>query len=238
MKYTNIINGKFVERPNRFLAIVDVGGEEVKCHVKNTGRCKELLIRGADVFLEPAKNPQRKTKYSLVAVKKGSRLINIDSQSPNKVVFEALEQGRVFDGITHIQPEYTYGKSRFDFYVEAEGEMWLVEVKGVTLECGGAVYFPDAPTERGLRHINELTAALAQGFSACVIFVIQMQDVEYFAPNHKTHPQFGEALKSAEMAGVRVLAYDCQVEGDSMIIGEPVPVRLDLETAEEDKYEI
>lgn len=234
MKYSSIVNGKFIERPNRFVAFVNVNGEAVKCHVKNTGRCRELLIRGADVFLEPAQNELRKTKFSLVAVKKGSRLINMDSQAPNKAVFEALKQGWIFDGITLVKPEYTYGKSRFDFYVEADGEKWLVEVKGVTLERDGAVYFPDAPTERGVKHVNELSAASARGLSACVIFVIQMKDVEFFAPNDQTHPQFGEALRSAERAGVKVMAYDCQVTEDSMTIGRTVEVRL----SGDNKYEV
>lgn len=193
---------------------------------KNTGRCKELLTEGAQVFLEPSRNTGRATKYSLVAVKKGSRLINMDSQAPNKAVFEALAQGRIFDGINYVKPEYRYGKSRFDFYAQADKDKWLIEVKGVTLEMGGAAYFPDAPTQRGLKHVNELLEAIPQGFKTCVIFVIQMENVSFFAPNDITHPQFGQALKVAEAGGVKLLAYDCKVSEDTMTLGNTVEVRL------------
>lgn len=228
MEYITVINGRFIERPNRFVAYVDVCGERLKCHVKNTGRCRELLIPGAEVILEKAQNPERKTKYSLVAVYKGRNLINMDSQAPNKVVFESLRQERIFDDVTLIKPEFKYNNSRFDFYIESAGDRWLIEVKGVTLERDGVALFPDAPTERGVKHLNELAKALGEGFLTCVIFVVQMEGVNYFIPNDETHPQFGVALRNAENAGVKVLAYDCRVSEKSMKLGEPVPVRLGL----------
>lgn len=210
------------------MAYVDVCGERLKCHVKNTGRCRELLIPGAEVVLEKAQNPVRKTKYSLVAVYKGRNLINMDSQAPNKVIFETLGQERIFDGVTLVKPEFSYKNSRLDFYIEAAGERWLIEVKGVTLERDGVALFPDAPTERGVRHLNELAQALGEGFLTCVIFVVQMEGVNYFIPNDETHPQFGQVLRNAQNAGVKVLAYDCAVTENSMKLGELIPVRLDI----------
>lgn len=227
MEYSIVLKGKFIERPNRFVAYVEVEGERKKCHVKNTGRCKELFVPGAEVILERAQNSDRKTKYSVVGVYKGDRLINIDSQAPNKVVYEALRRDMILHGATLIKPEFKYCSSRFDFYVEAR-DRWLIEVKGVTLERGGAVFFPDAPTVRGVRHLNELAEAVSDGYKSCVIFVVQMEEADYFAPNEETHPQFGSALRAAQRAGVKVLAYRCRLTEKSMEIGTPVQVRLSV----------
>lgn len=224
MKYQDVIKGIFIERPNRFIAFVQLGNDIVKCHVKNTGRCRELLVFGAKVILEPSQNPDRKTKYSLVAVYKNERLINIDSQAPNKVVFEALKQGKIFDGVTCVKPEYKYHNSRFDFLMEKKEEKWFIEVKGVTLERDGVVLFPDAPTQRGVKHLNELIHGMQDGYFGSVIFVIQMEGVKYFKPNIETHPQFGKTLRAAKNAGVKIFAYDCIVSDNAMEIGNPVNV--------------
>ncbi len=241
MKYKQIREAVFVERPNRFIAHVILDGEIRKAHVKNTGRCKELLKEGALVFLEDhtGGNTVRKTGYSLVAVEKedpvlqsGSRIVNLDSQAPNRVVGEALASGTIrLPGLvfplTVIKPEVTYGASRFDFYMEDEaGNKGYLEVKGVTLEEGGIVRFPDAPTQRGVKHVDELCHAVDQGFFAYLIFVIQMEDVRWFEPNIETHPAFGEALKKAWDKGVAILAYDCDVTRDSMMLRDRVPVKI------------
>ena len=231
MRYKNMSEGIFHSRPNRFIAYVDVDGERMKCHVKNTGRCKELLYDGVKVYVEESDKPERKTRYSLITVTKGERLINMDSQAPNKVVHEWLKKEEVFKNVLKIKPEYTYGDSRVDFYVEAEGadeqvRKILIEVKGVTLEEDGIVRFPDAPTERGIKHMHELEKAVDAGYEAYVFFVIQMADVEYFEPNYATHPEFGEALKNAAAHGVGVLAYDCEVTMDTLSIRNPVEVRI------------
>lgn len=231
MNYSNIKEAIFLRRPNRFIAFCEVDGKEEKVHVKNTGRCKELLIPGVTVYLEHSDNPNRKTAYSLIAVRKGERLINMDSQIPNKVVYEALHRGTlILPGLEgsniHIQPEKTYKNSRFDAYVETEKDKAFIEVKGVTLEEDGVVRFPDAPTERGVKHIFELIDAAGNGYKAYIIFIIQMKDVKYFAPNVMTHEAFGTALKEAVKKGVQVLAYDCEVEPDRITLASPVQVKL------------
>lgn len=226
MNYDNIRQGTFRERPNRFIAYVDIDGKRETVHVKNTGRCAELLTPGAIVYVQEVDSPGRKTGWDLIAVWKGGRLVNMDSQVPNKLVKEWLEEGNLFGDIAKIQPEYTYGKSRFDLYVEADGKKIFIEVKGVTLEEDGIVRFPDAPSERAVKHVEELKAAVGEGYEAYVFFVVQMKGVRYFTPNMDTHPAFGEALLDAAANGVRVIAYDCDVEKDSIHIAEQVAVIL------------
>ncbi len=229
MKYEQIIMGRFLERPNRFIAYVEIPGvaDREKVHVKNTGRCKELLISGAEVYLEKSTNPERSTAYDLVAVQKGDRLVNMDSQAPNKVVGEWLLKEELISNITLIKPETTWGNSRFDFYVESAEERAFIEVKGVTLEEDGVVRFPDAPSERAVKHLEELIAAKKAGYKVYVIFVIQMKDVKYFLPNRGTQPAFAEALLKARHAGVEVVALDCYVTPDSLEAAERVPVYLE-----------
>lgn len=227
MKYNNIQVGTFIERANRFIAHVEIAGQTEVVHVKNTGRCKELLIPGADVYVQKADDKNRKTKWDLIAVRKGNRMINMDSQVPNKVVKEWLEQGNLFSNITFIKPEYTYGNSRFDLYVEADHKKIFIEVKGVTLEENGIVRFPDAPSERAVKHVEELIHAVEEGYEAYVCFVVQMKDVSYFTPNMDTHRVFGETIKKAVQAGVHVIAYDCDVREDSIRIEEEVKVVLE-----------
>ena len=285
MKYQNIREGHFISRPNRFIAKIEIDGREETVHVKNTGRCAELLVPGAKVYVQDSQPGQklvladghisddeqlqeepgvsasqktqntgkpRKTRWDLIAVRKGDRLINMDSQIPNKIVKEWLEQGSLsqgnlrkngteensseqaaenqsalMDGITKIQPEYTYGQSRIDLYVEAGERKILIEVKGVTLEENGVVRFPDAPSERAVKHVHELKEALKEGYECYVFFVIQMSDVRYFTPNMDTHPEFGEALKEAAAAGVHVVAYDCLVGENEIQINNEVPVVLE-----------
>ena len=224
MKYTNIVKGEFVDRPNRFIANVIVDNNIEVVHVKNTGRCKELLVKGCTVFLQKSDNLNRKTKYDLIAVQKGDRLINMDSQIVNFVALEYIPE--LFENIKLIKPEYKYGNSRFDIYVETNDEKILVEIKGVTLEYDGVVRFPDAPTERGVKHLKELQKAISEGYNAYVIFVIQMSDVKYFEPNVITHPEFAEELKRAKDNGVIPLAFDCAVAPDSIEIRKPVLVKI------------
>ena len=226
MQYQQIVEGRFAERPNRFIARVRIGERTETVHVKNTGRCRELLVKDALVYLEKCPGPGRSTAYDLVAVKKGERIINMDSQAPNKAVEEWLRSGGLFDGVKQVRPETKYGNSRFDFYVETETEKIFLEVKGVTLEEDGVVRFPDAPSQRAVKHMEELVAAKRQGYRALVIFVVQMEKVAYFAPNRDTHPEFAQALCRAADEGVEVLAYDCAVTPDSMRINRPVPVAL------------
>ena len=226
MYYRNITGGRFLERPNRFVARVELEGRIETVHVKNTGRCRELLVPGARVYLEKSSNPARSTVYDLVAVEKGERIINMDSQAPNKAVEEWLRAGGLFPDVYLVRPETKYGKSRFDFYIEAGGEKIFIEVKGVTLEENGVVRFPDAPSDRAVKHVEELIAAKQDGYRVFVLFVIQMEQVKYFTPNRDTHPKFAEALCMAAENGVEILAYDCKVTPDSMIIGSPVPVIL------------
>lgn len=223
MRYENIVKGRFLARPNRFVAHVEIDGRKEVCHVKNTGRCRELLVSGCTVYLDKAKNPERKTRYDLVAVEKGQRLINMDSYAPNIAAGAFLP--KIFPNCI-IKSEYTYGNSRFDFYIEDNSRKILLEVKGVTLEQDGIVMFPDAPTERGLKHVNELISCTEKGYEAYLLFVIQMDKVKYFTPNYETHPEFGEALKKASQEGVKLLAYDCAVTPDSMEIKSPVCIKL------------
>ena len=226
MRYHDVREARFLSRPNRFIAHVELDGEEEVVHVKNTGRCRELLIPGARVWLEEGKNPDRKTRWDLIAVLKGNRLINMDSQVPNQVAREWLEAGGLFLRADRIQPEYTYGNSRFDLYAEAEGRKILMEVKGVTLEEEGVVRFPDAPSQRAVKHLEDLVRAREEGYETYVFFVIQMKDVKYFTPNRETHPEFAQALERAAAAGVKILAYDCRVEPDRLEAADPVPVVL------------
>ena len=215
MKYDNIVQGTFINRPNRFIAQVEVEGRQEMVHVKNTGRCRELLLPGSEVWLTAPGTPGRKTKYDLVAVRKDTGvLFNIDSQAPNRVVKEWLA-ARNYD---RIVPEYTYGDSRIDFYMEGEGLRLLMEVKGCTLEIHGMGYFPDAPTERGIKHLRELARAAGEGYQAILAFVIQMEGVREVRPNVATHPAFGRALEEAKDAGVRVLFLPCHVEPDVLEI--------------------
>jgi len=226
MKYERIKKAKFIARPNRFIAIVELDGQETVCHVKNTGRCRELLVPGATVFVQEAANPSRKTKYDLIAVYKGDRLVNMDSQVPNKVFYEWVQAGGLFQNVTYIKPETTYKNSRFDFYIEAGGKKIFVEVKGVTLEKDGAVYFPDAPTERGVKHLFELIECKKEGFEAYVVFVVQMKGVTRFSPHDETHKAFGDALRAAAKAGVNILAVDCEVTENSITAADFVKVIL------------
>lgn len=213
MKYKNTIHGKFLSRPNRFIAQVEIEGQVETVHVKNTGRCKELLRSGVDVVLEISDNPSRKTKYDLISVyKENLGWVNIDSQIPNKVVKEWLEK----QDYTKIKPEYTYGDSRIDFYMEKGEEKYLMEVKGCTLEIDGIGYFPDAPTERGIKHLRELVKATEQGYHCFAAFVIQMEHVHEVRPNIKTHPEFGIALEEARHAGVEILFIECEVTENSI----------------------
>lgn len=226
MRYENITEGRFISRPNRFIAYVDIGGKTQKVHVKNTGRCKELLTDGAQVYLEKSVNDNRSTAYDLVAVRKGERLVNMDSAAPNQAVGEWLLKKELFPDLKFIRPEKTYGNSRFDFYVEAGEQKIFLEVKGVTLEKENAALFPDAPSERAVKHVEELAAAVREGYGAYLILVVQMRHVDFFAPNEETHPAFCEALLRAREAGVRILAYDCLVTPDGMEIADEVPVVL------------
>lgn len=226
MIYDNIKSGKFLSRPNRFIAHVEIDGKVEICHVKNTGRCRELLVPGAAVFVQEFDSAKRTTKYDLISVRKGGRLINMDSQAPNKVFREWLQNTDMFGNITLIRPEYSYRSSRFDFYIEADGKKILAEVKGVTLEESGIVMFPDAPTERGLKHLTELCESIEDGYSACMAFIIQMDNVLYFTPNNETHKAFGETLKRARALGVRIMAIDCHVTDNSITAKNFVDVRL------------
>ena len=226
MRYNKIKEGIFLSRPNRFIAMVLVEGKEEVCHVKNTGRCKELLHQGVRVILEESDNPSRKTRYDLIAVYKGKELINIDSMAPNKVFHEWLKDSNFFEDIKFIKPESKYGNSRFDFYVKTESREMFIEVKGVTLENDGVVLFPDAPTERGVKHIKELIDARKNGYEAYLFFIIQMKNCKYFIPNRETHREFAEALELAEKSGVKVFALNCEVGEDNMKISDFVEVMI------------
>ena len=226
MKYSKIIKGEFISRPNRFIAKVKIGDAEETVHVKNTGRCKELLIKGVTVYLEESDNINRKTKYDLIAVEKTKEsgekiLINMDSQAPNQVAFEWLSANFFPEG-TKIRREVKFGDSRFDIYAENENEKAFIEVKGVTLERDGVALFPDAPTLRGVKHINELIKAVKEGFSAYILFVVQMKGITAFSPNYETHREFGETLKKAADNGVGILVYDCSVTPDSLNIDSQI----------------
>lgn len=226
MKYKNVVEGRFLERPNRFIAKVEIGDSTERVHVKNTGRCRELLLPGAGVFLEKSHSPKRSTAYDLVAVRKGDRIINMDSQAPNRAVGEWLREGMLFPGTKLVQPEKTYGNSRFDFYIETEDDRIFLEVKGVTLEEEGVVRFPDAPSDRAVKHVQELMQARRAGYRAVVLFVVQMEGVRFFTPNRDTHPEFADALCRAAEEGVEVFAYDCHVTPGAMRVNRPVLVVL------------
>lgn len=228
MHYHNVIPAVFLERVNRFIARVLIAGDETRVHVRNTGRCRELLVPGAAVLIEASPRPERKTAWTLIAVYKGDRLVNIDSLAPNRLVFDALLDGGLpsVGRVDSARREVTYGRSRFDLYFETGGRGGFIEVKGVTLERDGLALFPDAPTGRGARHIAELIAAAAQGYSAYIIFVIQMKGVSRFTANAATDPAFAAALKLAARQGVGVLAYDSLVALGETHLGDPVPVVL------------
>ena len=252
MKYNQVVPGIFLQRPNRFIAHILINGKEEVCHVKNTGRCRELLIPGCTVYCAVSDNPQRKTKYDLIAVEKiiesqtifanagitsqygkstpeahSTLLVNMDSQAPNAAVKEWLRSGASpFGKIDFLKPEYKYGNSRFDFYLECNSRKIFLEVKGVTLEDNSVVLFPDAPTERGVKHVRELIRCHEEGFETYVLFVVQMEHAQYFTPNRKTHPQFADALCEAKNAGVQLLAYTCKVTPDEMMIDKELNVSL------------
>jgi len=229
MVYNNIRKGIFLSRHNRFIAEVEIDGKVEICHVKNTGRCRELLIPGVTVYVDYVDNPSRSTAYDLIAVYKGDTLINMDSYAPNRAFGEYLRQGKLFDDVTFVKAESKYGGSRFDFYVETAKSKAFIEVKGVTLEENGVAMFPDAPTERGVKHLNELASCIADGYDTYVVFVIQMKGISHFTPNYKTHQAFGDTLAKVTEAGVKVLAFDCIVKPDGMIIDEAVAIRLEVE---------
>ena len=226
MQYNKIVRGRFLSRPNRFIAHVEIDGKNEVAHVKNTGRCRELLLPGAEVWLEGSDDPKRKTAWDLIGVEKEGNLINMDSQAPNRVFREWVEAGGFLPDVTLLKPETTWGASRFDFYIETKTNRHFIEVKGVTLEDGGVVRFPDAPTLRGVKHVEELIRAKKEGFESWICFVIQMEHVKWLEPNDCTPPEFGAALRRAAAEGVHVLALDCRVTPDSLHIGGPVDVRL------------
>ncbi|NMB98051.1 MAG: DNA/RNA nuclease SfsA [Clostridiaceae bacterium] len=227
MKYKNIKQAKFINRPNRFIANIEIDSNKEICHVKNTGRCKELLIPGARIFVQESDNKTRKTKYDLISVYKGNKLVNIDSQVPNKVFHEWLLECDLIENISFIKPESTYGSSRFDFYIEtSDNRRIFVEVKGVTLEKNGIAMFPDAPTERGVKQIVELCRCMDDGYEAYVVFIVQMKDVLYLTPNNVTHKAFGDALKAANNKGLNIIALDTWVTENSISAGDYVDVRL------------
>lgn len=225
MRYGEMVPGVFRARPNRFIAKVEIGGAEETVHVKNTGRCRELLPAGAKVWCEKAKNPQRKTQFDLITVEKNGRLINMDSQAPNIGAGEWLASGGL-GNVTELRAETVHGDSRFDFSFRLDGKPCFLEVKGVTLETDGVCAFPDAPTERGAKHLRGLTRAVQEGYGAYVLFVIQMKGVKYLHPNDATDPAFGKALREAAANGVNVIAVDCDVTEDSMTLRDFVEVRL------------
>lgn len=223
MRYGNTAKGIFVSRPNRFIATVDIGGTVETVHVKNTGRCREILVPGTEVVLEESDNPSRKTRYDLIAAYKNGNLINIDSQAPNKAFGEFIPSSGLFGDDPKVFPEHVHGDSRFDFYIESGDRRIFVEVKGVTLENGGICRFPDAPTERGLKHVRGLERCVGEGYEAYAAFVVQMKGMTSFSPNYATHPEFGYELEEAEKKGVGILVYDCVVTEDSMTVDSPLP---------------
>jgi len=225
MEYGKMVEGKFLRRPNRFIAHIEIDGKEEICHVKNTGRCRELLPEGAKVWCLDAASPSRKTQYDLITVQKGQRLINMDSQAPNAAAKEWLLAGGLGE-ITDLKAESRHGDSRFDFSFTKDGRPCFLEVKGVTLEHDGICAFPDAPTERGTKHLKELAKLAEGGFGAYVLFVIQMEGVKYLHPNDATDKPFGQALRSAKNAGVEIMAYDCKITVNTMDIHEKVEVKL------------
>lgn len=225
MRYENMVEGVFLRRPNRFIAHILIDGVEQVCHVKNTGRCRELLPEGAKVWCQRFNDPRRKTNFDLIAVQKGERVINMDSQAPNKAAQEWLQAGGLGE-ITQLRPETVHDDSRFDFSFTKDGRRCFMEVKGVTLETDGVCAFPDAPTARGVKHLQGLARAAKEGYGAYALFVIQMENAAYLRPNTATDPAFARALAEAAEAGVEVLAMECRVSPDSMELSRPVPVRL------------
>ena len=225
MRYSKTVRGTFIERPNRFVAFVEIDGKKEKCHVKNTGRCKELLIPGATVILYIPDNSDRLTRYDLIGVFKGKTLVNIDSQAPNEVVSESIREIPGFERIDEIHPEYKYGDSRIDIFAREGNRKMLMEVKGVTLEKDGVALFPDAPTDRGLKHVKELEASLKDGYQPYILFLIQMTGPKIFSPNYEMHEEFALEVEKAHRSGVKVLAYDCIVKEDSLSLGRPIEVR-------------
>ena len=226
MIYENILPAIFVDRPNRFIAHVELNGRLEVCHVKNTGRCRELLIPGCRVYVQHQPSPTRKTAYDLIAVEKGERLLNMDANAPNRVFNEYVRAGRFLRGWSVIRPETTHGDSRFDFYLESPGHRLFAEVKGVTLEDDGVMRFPDAPTERGVKHLEGLARCVQEGYEAWAVFVIQTEDVRWMEPNRRTHLAFADAMRQAAQAGVHLLALDCHTEPDRLEIRRPVEIRL------------
>lgn len=226
MKYERIQEAVFLSRPNRFLARIRLNDREEICHVKNTGRLKELLTPGARIWIQESDNPERKTKYDLISVKKDSRIVNIDSQIPNRVAEEWLKKKELFPELSYLKPEQKFKASRFDFYLEAGERRIFMEVKGVTLNEDGVARFPDAPTERGVKHIRELISCLEEGYEGYLLFVIQMKGVRAFQPNDRTHQAFADAVFEAKEKGVQVLAYDCLVTEDGICLDKPIPVSL------------
>lgn len=228
MRYENIKKARFLARPNRFIAHAELDGQEVICHVKNTGRCRELLIPGeTTVYIQDhGVDTKRKTRYSLIGVEKGNLIINMDSQAPNKVVKEWIQAGEFLPGITFMKPEKKYGNSRFDFYLEQGDKKIFLEVKGVTLEEDGVAMFPDAPTKRGVKHIEELIACKEDGYDAYIVFVVQMAGMKVFRPNEKTQPEFGEALRKARIHGVEIIVKNCMVTPDELKITDSLPFEL------------
>ena len=226
--YDRVIEGEFISRPNRFIAICRIEGREETCHVKNTGRCKELLVPGCRVILNRCDGERRKTKYDLVAVYKGKMLVNIDSQAPNKVFREFADCGK-FIGYARIYPEKKFGNSRFDFYMEKEARRIICEIKGVTLEENGVCSFPDAPTTRGQRHVSELTDLVGQGYDCHIVFIVQMHGMKYLVPNRDNDPIFAERLITARQAGVKITALECAVSEDSMTVCGEIPVKIDMQ---------
>lgn len=226
MRYENMERGVFLDRPNRFIAHVEWGGRTLTCHVKNTGRCRELLTPGAAVGIQHMPAPGRKTEWDLICVQKGSRLINMDANAPNQVFAEWAQAGGFLPGLTRIQREVVFGDSRFDFYLETAEKRIFAEIKGVTLEEDGVVRFPDAPTLRGVKHLRGLMECVRQGYEAWAVFVIQMENVKHMEANRRTHPEFADALAEAGRAGVHILAVDCRVEWDLLEINKPVEVKM------------
>lgn len=224
MKYQNIVKGRFIARPNRFIAMVEIDGKPTVCHVKNTGRCKELLQEGAEVWVEKSDNPNRKTAYDLICVKKGPQIINMDSQAPNKIAEEWLPNSGLFSPALKLRREVKNGDSRFDLLAEDQGSKTWIEVKGVTLEEDGIARFPDAPTERGIKHIRHLCKLIEGGENAMILFVVQMKGIKHLEPNYRTHPAFGEALKKAQKMGVKILAVDCKVIPGTVVADKMIPI--------------
>ena len=226
MIYENILPAVFVDRPNRFIAHVELNGRLEVCHVKNTGRCRELLIPGCRVYVQHQPSPTRKTAYDLIAVEKGERLLNMDANAPNRIFGEYVRAGRFLREWPVIRPETTHGDARFDFYLESPGHRLFAEVKGVTLEDDGVMRFPDAPTERGVKHLEGLARCVQEGYEAWAVFVIQTENVRRMEPNRRTHPAFADAMRQAAQAGVHLLALDCHTEPDRLEICRPVEIRL------------